>query len=191
MILLTTYINSLPWTRDVYRGLNARYTPFEINAYGTFIITTIVYWALGLIFMAFDMTFLHAYVKKYKVQPKQISWAEYRDVCLIVLRNQVFVALPLAMLGPLLSTLDTSGETLPGLWTTTWTYFFCLLCEEVGFFVVHRACHSKLLYVRVHKLHHQFTAPVALASTYCTIAEHVFVGAQVGISSPSPTSSPS
>lgn len=61
----------------------------------------------------------------------------------------------------------------PSLLRTAVAYMVCLTAEELGFYAVHRAVHSRALYTRVHKLHHTFSAPVALASTYCTPTEHL------------------
>jgi methylsterol monooxygenase len=52
---------------------------------------------------------------------------------------------------------------------------FCLLMTEVWFYHCHRLFHeNKKLYGMVHKLHHTWTAPVALVSTYAHPIEHVF-----------------
>jgi len=52
---------------------------------------------------------------------------------------------------------------------------FCLLMTEVWFYHWHRLFHeNKKLYAMVHKLHHTWTAPVALVSTYAHPVEHVF-----------------
>jgi len=50
-----------------------------------------------------------------------------------------------------------------------------LIAFEAVFYHIHRAFHqNKWLYARVHKIHHTWTAPVALASTYAHPVEHMF-----------------
>lgn len=133
--------------------------------------------------MLFDMTPLHSLVASYKIQPqRRITWAEYRRVLTIVARNTLCVNVPLSFAVAYFDPLDSSPN-LPGWWTTTWVYFFCLACEEAGFYFVHRAVHAPRWYAKVHKMHHQFTAPVAFASTYCTMTEHLFVSGKLWESS--------
>jgi methylsterol monooxygenase len=176
---VTILFNKTQTAVDFYTWLNANYTPWEINTYWTLAITSSSYWLVGFVFMAFDMNdSLHNLVKKYKLQPDvRLSWAQYREVMRIALRNLVFVNVPLtfatAYMYPLRTTLP-----LPGGWTVFGHYWLCMLFEEVGFYAVHRLVHHKALYARVHKLHHAFTAPVALASTYCTMPEHLFVSSK-------------
>jgi len=51
---------------------------------------------------------------------------------------------------------------------------FCLLVTELIFYHVHRLFHeNKWLYAKIHKVHHTWTAPVALVSTYAHPIEHL------------------
>ncbi|BEI89683.1 uncharacterized protein CcaverHIS019_0210450 [Cutaneotrichosporon cavernicola] len=175
IIYLTYWINQQPATGRFYDALTAKYGAFNINMWGTWIVSSAVYWTLGLIFMAFDMNdTLHSYVKRFKIQPdRRVTWAEYRQVLVCVVKNQIFVNLPLIYGVSRWAILDTSSN-LPGWWKTFGVYFGCMFCEEAGFYFVHRLVHHPKLYAKIHKMHHQFTAPVAFASTYCTLAEQVF-----------------
>lgn len=49
----------------------------------------------------------------------------------------------------------------------------CLLCQEIGFYYSHRLLHSKMLYKRLHKLHHEYQAPYGLTAIYCHPIEHI------------------
>ncbi|KAL8287496.1 hypothetical protein RQP46_003354 [Phenoliferia psychrophenolica] len=193
VFLITVTFNHSSYGAAAYSWLNANFTPWQINAWGSFLITAAVYWAGGLIFMALDMFEpLRVLVAPYKLQPQsKPTWMDYRKVCLIVLRNQVFVALPLTLSIATFAPLRTTAP-LPGVLRTLGTFVFCILMMEFSFFHVHRFFHTPRIYKHFHKMHHtqvatlsffsrihltnasfsSFTAPIALASTYCTMTEH-------------------
>jgi methylsterol monooxygenase len=137
ILAFSCWFNRTDYARELYTSLNESYTPWEINVYGGFLITSVVYWIGGFIFMAADLWDpLHNLVKRYKVQPgKRVSAQDYKRVCWVVLRNQVLVALPLLVAVSTFRPPSTSAQ-LPGTWATIGVYFFSMACEEAGFFYV-------------------------------------------------------
>jgi methylsterol monooxygenase len=159
-----------------YDSLDTIYGEFNINLWGTFIATSVFYWVWSAVFAIPDLTGRPRWLFRYKTQPfVRVGGPEYTRIAGIALRNQVFVALPLIMLNMLVCPLKpVRAAALPSSIQTIATICFDVLCTEIGFYYIHRVFHSKFLYAKFHKQHHKFTAPVGLASTYCTMTEHVF-----------------
>lgn len=90
LLAFTILINKSTTTHGFYTWLNQNYTPFQINTWWAFGITSVVYWIGGLAFMVIDLWEWPKWAWKYKLQPEiRITGRDYLKVCAVVLRNQV------------------------------------------------------------------------------------------------------
>lgn len=94
----------------------------------------------------------------------------------VVLRNQGIVLVLLVAN----YYLDESRGRLPGLigppptiTTVVASLFFFQIVREITFYYSHRLLHHPSLYKWIHKQHHTWTSPVAIAAAYCHPVEHV------------------
>lgn len=175
-LLIAAYLcfNASAVGRQFYQYLDDEYGQFNVNVWVTFVITSAFFWLWAGVFAIPDLTSWPAWLFKYKTQPfTRVSGYEYTRIAIVGLRNQIFCVLPLLYLGTAFGPVrPVAPSELPSSVQAVATILFDIFCIDMGFYYVHRSFHSKALYPLFHKQHHEFTAPVGLASTYCTLTEH-------------------
>lgn len=154
-----------------------QYSPITIEFVGTSIIQLIFFWTVSAIYVALPYI-LPKFSAKHKLQKleKQPTPSEVRDCLAIVSRNQIITSILHAVMiilggGQPVYRFDA---ILPGVAEILRDAVLAALLHDVLYYYTHRLIHHPFLYPAVHKLHHRFTAPVALAAQYATPTEHLF-----------------
>ncbi|KAL4894438.1 fatty acid hydroxylase superfamily-domain-containing protein [Aspergillus ambiguus] len=165
----------------LWSTLVASHSPQTIEFTGTLLIQLLSFWLPALGYLALDFLF-PAFSQRHKIQPppKQPTAHEIRHCVRIVARNQLLTsALHLAQIHLLrrgapsyriAGSLPTAGELVRDI-------ALSLLLREILFYYSHRFLHRPYFYVRIHKQHHRFTAPIALAAQFAHPLEQVFANA--------------
>jgi len=134
------------------------------------------YWIIGGALLALDFVPpLRSWVRHRKCQPQaQPSARMVLKICAVV-GTQMLTIYPLALYlirHPLSGHLNAS-KTLPTAAEFLWSAPLYLISTEIWFFYVHWFLHHPKLYPYIHKVHHEFTAPIALECLYFHPVESV------------------
>lgn len=130
-----------------------------------------LYWSVGAAFIFMDITNKPSFFLKFKTQPLEhvpLDKWKFFKASMRVLFNQIFVGIPYTYLLFQLSKI----VVMPGLRVVS-TFQKLLLdlvvmgvVYEIGFYYSHRIMHHRLLYKHIHKVHHEWTAPVSVMANY-------------------------
>ena len=165
-----------------WSDLTSSYSPLTLTGLIIPGLVLLVYWLHGLLHLVVDLSRWPP-LYQYKIQAsKHLSPSRLPRLFSTLATVQLGVFLPLCYLLGLVSV-----ETDYGLWVEASDLALptnrdiCLhilgfaVVDEVLFYSSHRLAHHRALYRHVHKVHHEWTAPLALASDYCHPLEHLLV----------------
>ncbi|KAL2004559.1 hypothetical protein VTN00DRAFT_3444 [Thermoascus crustaceus] len=165
------------------RTISSSYPPQKIEFTGTLLIQLLFFWLPSFIYLFLDVLF-PSFSARHKIQPapRQPTRKDIWRCVLVVSGNQVLTTGLHALQLFLAAKVGREGSyrveaALPSREEFVRDFILCLLLREAMFYYSHRLLHRPIFYSKIHKLHHRFTAPIALAAQYAHPIEHIFANA--------------
>ncbi|KAJ5426201.1 hypothetical protein N7465_001271 [Penicillium sp. CMV-2018d] len=170
----------LPQATASWAHIVTNYSPQKIEFVGTLLAQVLTFWLPSICYMLLEVI-SPSFSQRHKIQPapKQPTRREIARCFLVVVQNQIISSI---LHLTLLSAASHAGlkstyrieTSLPGPVEIFRDVFLSLLMREALFYYSHRILHIPSLYIRIHKKHHRFTAPIALAAQFAHPIEHIF-----------------
>ncbi|KJR88521.1 methylsterol monooxygenase [Sporothrix schenckii 1099-18] len=172
------YNVSTLWARTL-----ATYGARRVELVGLVVVQFLSFWVTSAIYTALPWL-APAFSERHKIQPapKQPTAADIRHCAYVVLQNNVFsfalsAGLSLLAGDPADHASKLLGlrieAPLPSLAEFARDMLVSTVLREILFYYAHRLLHQPRFYRAIHKQHHKFIAPVALAAQYAHPAEHL------------------
>ena len=171
--------SAIIWLSDSWRALVMNYSHIEIELFGTLIIQFLFFWIPSIIYTSLDYI-APQFSEAHKLQPapKQPTAKDIRQCVIVVIQNQIMTIIIQLLV---MMAASRAGQpsayriesSLPTLTEMARDFILNLLIREVLFYYSHRILHHPRIYAYIHKKHHRFTAPVALAAQYAHPVEHI------------------
>ncbi|OAA65804.1 Fatty acid hydroxylase [Niveomyces insectorum RCEF 264] len=175
---------------SLWADLVAAYGPRRIELVGLAVAQVLGFWLPAAIYLGFDWL-APAFSARHKIQPapRQPTRADLRDCARVVLRNNVLtlaLAVALALAAAAGDTTPSPSQhafgvrvtpLLPSAGEVVRDLVLSCVLREILFYYAHRLLHRPRWYRAIHKTHHRFTAPVALAAQYAHPVEHLVANA--------------
>ncbi|CAG2212194.1 FAXDC2 [Mytilus edulis] len=153
---------------------------FAVGVIGSILFTNCVIWGANAIFLVLDTTGKPGFLMKYKVQMEKnvpVDRKKLKKAVKLVLFNGFVVAFPMTLLG--IYTMKLRGcafsGDLPTFTRVVVDIIMFSLVEEFGFYYSHRLMHHPIVYKYIHKIHHEWTAPIGIICIYAHPLEHCLV----------------
>ena len=161
----------------------ATYSAQRVEFLGTLLIQILFFWVPSLIYLSLDI-FVPRFSQRHKIQPapKQPTRSDIVRCFIVVTQNQLLSST--LHLGLIYLSKRAGSETsyrvtatLPSTFEFVRDFAISLVLREALFYYSHRLLHIPFLYRRIHKKHHKFTAPIALAAQFAHPLEQIFANA--------------
>lgn len=117
--------------------------------------------------------------ERYKIQPKvKLPFAEIMSCYKAVMKTFFFIVGPLQLVSyPATKLIGIrTGLPLPSLWEIFIQLALYFIIEDYTNYWLHRWLHCKWGYDNIHRVHHEYTAPIGFAAPYAHWAEILILG---------------
>jgi sterol desaturase/sphingolipid hydroxylase (fatty acid hydroxylase superfamily) len=136
-----------------------------------------VYFVISNSMMNFLYRFKIPFFERYRVYPDKPwpweegkeKWRDQRNKTVKFLLFNFFILIPAALCIGFKKervTFRYDAESFPNLTEILPQIIFIMICDDFGFYWLHRLFHLKALYPFIHKIHHEYNNTVAFASEY-------------------------
>ncbi|CAK8697469.1 unnamed protein product [Clavelina lepadiformis] len=138
----------------------------------------IPFWTINLFFMSLDLKGKPAFLRKYKIQSDKnipVDWKLYKKCITVINKNQLIATILVILMYPATQWggMKYEAEDLPSLPRFFSEMLYFAIVQEIAFYYLHRLMHYPALYKHIHKVHHEWTAPISMAVVYVHPIEHI------------------
>ncbi|XP_052614363.1 fatty acid hydroxylase domain-containing protein 2-like [Peromyscus californicus insignis] len=192
LLLSVAFWNSVTWHLQRFWGASGYFwqtqwekllSTFEGNEWMLFLIGAalvpgLCFWGFNGLLLVVDTTGKPTFISRYRIQlgkNEPVDPVKLRQSIRTAVFNQTMISLPmLVIFYPFFKWRgDPFCRDLPTFhWFLVELALFTLV-EEILFYYSHRLLHHPTLYKKIHKKHHEWTAPIGVISVYAHPIEHV------------------
>ncbi|PHH92048.1 hypothetical protein CDD83_9166 [Cordyceps sp. RAO-2017] len=157
----------------------AGYDPVTIRVAGLVVTNLVSWWLPCIVFVSLDYV-APSFARRHKMQPaaRPPTRRELARCVLVAMSNSMLALAEHVVLNRALATRAYPAGVriearLPAAAEFAREFLLSFLLREAMFYYGHRAFHWRPLYRHVHRMHHEFSAPVAFASQYAHPLEYL------------------
>jgi fatty acid hydroxylase domain-containing protein 2 len=150
---------------ELWGSLRNNFSEFNLFVYGIFFTNFVTFWTLNGVFLYADIK-KSLWWKQFKIQDNNPTTERIKKELKMVATNQMLSLLFIYLTYFLIDNKSCFTSILPSYKRCLLDIFLSSIILEIMFYSCHRLLHTKYLYSKIHKRHHEWMSPIGITSFY-------------------------